>query len=338
MIATEQQRNTIALSNAPPIPGLTFRHFRGEADYPHMLAVLNASKLADGIERSDTLAALRHYYTHLTNCDPYKDMLFAEVDGEVIAYSRTTWWKETEGDRIYMLFGFMLGEWRRKGIGSAMLHWNERRLREIAAGHPEDGPRYLASFAMDSEQNTHALLRSKNYKPVRFGYDMVRDLAAPIDPAPMPAGLEVRPSNEAHFRAIWEADQEAFLDHWGHSPGTEKDYERFFSDPLNDPVLWKVAWDGDQVAGMVLNFVNPEENAEYERLRGYTENISVRRPWRRRGLAKSLLTQSLTMFRDMGYTEAALGVDAENRTGALRLYKGVGFRVTKESTDYRKPM
>jgi ribosomal protein S18 acetylase RimI-like enzyme len=108
------------------------------------------------------------------------------------------------------------------------------------------------------------------------------------------------------------------------------------TDPDFNPNLWKVAWDGDQVAGSVLNFINAGENEEYHRKRGYTEGISVRRPWRQRGLAHSLLTQSLQMFQDMGFEEAYLSVDTENLSGAQNLYKSVGFQVQKTQLIYRK--
>ena len=57
-------------------------------------------------------------------------------------------------------------------------------------------------------------------------------------------------------------------------------------DPTFNPDIWKIAWDGDRVAGIVMNIVNEKENEEYQRKRGYTENISVGRPWRKRGLAR----------------------------------------------------
>ena len=95
---------------------------------------------------------------------------------------------------------------------------------------------------------------------------------------------------------------------------------------------------GDEVAGMVLNFINPAENDEYKRKRGYTEGISVRRPWRRRGLARSLLAQSLRYFKQLGMNEAALGVDTENPSGALKLYESVGFQSVKSFIEYRKPL
>ncbi len=101
-----------------------------------MLAIIDGSKDVDGIERSDTVEDVQRIYEHLTNCDPYQDVLFAEVDGQPIAYSRVFWDRLEEGIRVYTAFGFVLPEWRRKGIGTAMLLRNEARLHEIAARSP----------------------------------------------------------------------------------------------------------------------------------------------------------------------------------------------------------
>ena len=53
--------------------------------------------------------------------------------------------------------------------------------------------------------------------------------------------------------------------------------------------------------------------------------MSVRRPWRRRGLARALVAESLRALRDAGMTSAVLGVDADNPTGALGVYEDNGF-------------
>jgi ribosomal protein S18 acetylase RimI-like enzyme len=89
---------------------------------------------------------------------------------------------------------------------------------------------------------------------------------------------------------------------------------------------------------VIHNFIDADENAEYQRKRGYTEGICTRRPWRKLGLARSLLVQSMEMFKEMGMTETALSVDSENISGALRLYEGVGYRKVKQQVIYRKPM
>ena len=111
---------------------------------------------------------------------------------------------------------------------------------------------------------------------------------------------------------------------------------KWLAGPHHDPALWWVAWDGDQVAGQVRSYINPGENSEYHRKRGYTEFISVRRPWRRQGLARALLCQSLEVLRDRGMEEAALGVMTANPRGAMRLYESVGFRVRETFGWYRK--
>jgi mycothiol synthase len=336
--------DTIDLPWANSFPGLSFRRFRGESDYPKMLRLIQGSKDADGIERSDTLEEIVHNYSHLVNCDPYQDMLFAEVDGQEVGYTRAWWNQNLEGEWFGFHLAFLLPAWRGKGIGSAFLRHNEMRLREIADRSTEDGllrlesRRYFEVFCSDSEASKESLLLENGYTPIRHFFEMVRPSLKDIPEAHLPLGLEVRPVQAEHLPAIWDAMQEAFRDHWNYVPPAEEDYLNWLDNPIHDPSLWKVAWDGDLVAGMVLSFINHDENREYNRKRGYTEDISVRRPWRKRGLARSLIVQSLQEIKQRGMSEAALGVDANNLTGALRLYESVGFQVTRRSSAYRKPM
>jgi GNAT superfamily N-acetyltransferase len=328
--------------NAPELTGLAFRGFQGEADYAHILAIIMGSKEADQVERSDTLEDVARNYAHLHNCDPYQDMIFAEVEGKAVGYGRA-WW-EINGDGRWLGFHliFLLPEWRGKGIGEAVLWHNEQRLRAIAEEMVKSGqlaadaPRSYEFWASDTEVEKKELLEQAGYAPIRYGFHMVRTLAEPVEITPLPEGLEVRPALPEQYRAIWDAGQEAFQDHWNFVPEPEEEFQKMLLGPDFDPSLWRVAWEGEQVAGMVLNFISAAENQEYQRKRGYTEGISVRRPWRRRGLARALLTRSLQMFKDLGYEEAALGVDAENPNGALQLYESVGFRVVKRELVYRK--
>jgi ribosomal protein S18 acetylase RimI-like enzyme len=47
--------------------------------------------------------------------------------------------------------------------------------------------------------------------------------------------------------------------------------------------------------------------------------------------------ESLVRLREAGMASAGLGVDADNPTGALRLYEECGFEVEFRSAAYRKP-
>ncbi len=341
----------ITVPDAPDIPGLTFRSFRGEADYAAITNVINGSKEADSLEWTNTVEEIARNYNHLVNCDPYRDMLFVEVYGEVLGYSRLWWKQELDGQRIYTHFCFLLPEWRGQGIRCAMLRHNESRLREIAALHWNGGPHQdkkglFQAVAADTEDDWATLLSHEGYAVVRYEFDMVRPNLddIPDDPTelakawPLPEGLEVRPALPVHHRAIWEASREAFQDHWGTTEWTEDTFAEWQTSPLFTPQLWQVAWDGEQVAGMVLSHIDQEENVEYGRLRGYTDDISVRRQWRRRGLARALIARSLRLLKEQGMTEAALGVDADNANGALRLYQSMGFGEVKRYLTFRKSL
>jgi ribosomal protein S18 acetylase RimI-like enzyme len=167
---------------------------------------------------------------------------------------------------------------------------------------------------------------------------MVRPTVTGLPTHPLPDGLQVRPVTEDQLRTIWEADAEAFRDHWGYVAPTEENYGEFLDFPHTDTSLWKVAWDGDRVAGQVRSFINHNENEEYGRQRGYTEFISTAREWRRKGVAKALIVASIEELGRRGMEEVGLGVHTENPNGAYQLYESLGFEVVSSSTLYRKPI
>jgi GNAT superfamily N-acetyltransferase len=331
--------DTITLRNAPDVRGLSFRCFRGETDFPGMVAVRDACMPVDDIEWPVTVTDLARDFAHLTNCDPEQDMIFAEIDGEMVGYGQTSWYQEGDGTRLYHQWGHVVPEWRRRGIGSGILTWLEERQRAIAATHPENGPRFHQAESFEHARATTALLERFGYAPARRWYEMTRPLDGDIPEPTLPVGLEGRPVTPDQYRRIWDADVEAFRDHWGFAEPKEEDYLRWLEDPVvMQPELWQIAWDGDQVAGQVRSFINHKMNEQRGWKRGYTEFISVRRPWRKRGLAKALILRSLRILEEQGMTEAALGVDTENISGALHLYESCGFRPARNGALYRKPL
>jgi len=330
--------DTIISVNGPAIPGLRYRHYQGDSDLQAFVPLLTTCRAADRIDYHTTLEDLRHNFSNLLNCDLDHDMVVVEIEGQVIGFNRVMWQREQNGDYNYYHNGQLHPAWRGKGIGSALLHTAENRLREIAAAHTVTGRKLLRTRVQEHQTDWENLITQEGYAPIRYFFEMTRPLSEPIPEAPLPPGLEVRPVLPNHYHPIWDAANEAFQDHWGEIEHTEAMYEEFMSNRLCDPTLWRVAWDGDQIAGMVLNFYDPDENQQFNRLRGYTEGISVRRPWRKIGLARALIVRSLHMFKSMGMTEAALGVDAENLSGALGLYESVGFRAISRMAIYQKEL
>ncbi len=324
-----------------PPPGFAFRGFRGEGDYPLMADIINRANVADGDEAVESVEGIAANYAHLTNCDLATDYLMAEDEaGRAVAYTRVWWDQDDQGSRRYFHLNRILPEARRRGLGRAMLRWAESRLRAIAAQHADDSPKHFFVWAYNlaSIPGKVRLLEAEGYTPVRYGFMMTRSLLEPIDVPPLPGGLEVRPARPEHFRQVHAALDEAFRDHWGHRPSTEQDFQSWVKWPLLNPALWQVAWAEDDVAGLVLNFISADDNAAFNLKRGWADPIAVRRPWRRRGLARALIMRSLQLLKEQGMTEAALGVDTQNPNGALQLYESCGFKAVKRSAAYWKEL
>ena len=324
---------------AVALDGVQLRHFRGDEDLPAMYRVNDAARIANGIEEVSSLEQFTLAYQTLVNCDPARDILLAEVEGELVAYARVFWQNLVEGGRTYENFGFVHPDWRRRGIGSALHRRNEARLREIASLHDEVGPKWFAAEGVDADAGNEVLLRASGYEPVRYFNDMVASSLDGITDPPMPDGIELRPVSRDQYRLIWEASAEAFRDHWGEVDWTEADWERFDREPDNaDPRFWRIGWAGDEVAGVIQTIVPVEENEQHGRARVYVAGVSVRRPWRRRGLARALLARSLVAAREAGFTSASLGVDSDSPTGATALYRSLGFEPERTFTAWRKPL
>src|SRR5215468_1533170 len=71
---------------------------------------------------------------------------------------------------------------------------------------------------------------------------------------------------------------------------------------------------------------------------GVVGALGVRKPWRRRGIAQALLHHAFGEFYRRGKRRVALGVDAENPTGATRLYERAGMHVAFEAVTYGKEL
>ena len=112
--------------------------------------------------------------------------------------------------------------------------------------------------------------------------------------------------------------------------------QTFAAWPNLDTSLWKVVFDGEEIAGQVLNFFDEDENRTLGKRRGWTEDISVQRKWRNQGVAKAAIAESMRMFKEMGMTEVALEVHTTNPTGAYQLYEGLGYEVIETGHEFRK--
>ncbi len=232
---------------------------------------------------------------------------------------------ETSGERRFFSDGYVHPELRGLGVGGTLVDRAEARARERDAVA-------VQNMIVSADEAAAEVLAARGYRPVRHFYRMAIDLGdEPPDPR-WPEGIRVEPFEERHARAFHEAIEDAWQDHWDHSPRSFEQFsERLLDSSSYNPGLWTVAWAGDEIAGGTIS------EAEHYGM-GWVRSLSVRRPWRRHGLGMALLLNTFRQFHDRGERQVGLGVDAESPTGATRLYERAGMRVLEETAVYRKDL
>lgn len=316
------------------------RPFAGDADFPLMAEVANASFAADGIAMVRTVELMRADYAAMSSFDPVRSIAMAEIRGRLVGYART--WHYTTGESFLVQpqIAFVHPAYRRRGVGSALLRCMEDRAREVAAVHPGATAFLHQAMVTQGEHDRARLLERAGYRVVRHFLEMRRANLDDIEDFPLPPGFEVRPVEPGHLRAIFDAHMGALQDHWGYAPPDAEDFKHWKTARTFQPHLWQVAWHvaSDQVAGQVKPWIDSEQNAALNRKCGFTEFISVGKPWRRQGLARALVGRALHAQKAAGMNESALGVDGESVFSAARLYEACGFRIVKRNALYRKPV
>ncbi len=311
----------------------TIRHVQ-PADVQAVVDVYTAADLAVGAEPWINTEILQTFLD-APNVDPDRDTFVVERDGRVIAYAdcefRPASGRGSADAAVHPDF-------RHQGIGTQLIRATEARILERAeAETPAEQPVTIQRGILDANSGALRLVESLGYRHIRTFYHMRIAFDQPVDAPPLPDGLTLRPFDPARDgRAVYEAHQEAFADHWGYERRSYDEWAHYTINDLGgDPAQWWViAYDGDEVAGICLNRPYGEEDAQM----GWVSTLGVRRPWRKRGLGLALLRHSFALFQERGCTRAGLGVDAASLTNAVALYERAGMHVHKRFFLYRKAL
>ncbi len=316
---------------------LVLRCMRNQDDFAGIARTLQASELADHVTMTISAEEIAVMLQPSSHFDPDNDLVIVQVGGEMIGVGRV-YRSEEVSRRTYKLSGYIIPEWRRKGIGKELLDWLEGRARSSAMEQASGLPSLLRINATQYQTGLHALARQSGYISKESWVLMVRPDLENIHDPPLPDGLEIRPVQPEHFASIWRAVEEAYVPEGGPSP-TGVIPEDFRNDPNFQPELWQVAWDTrtGKVAGSVMTYVFHADNERMGLRRGYTEGISTVPEWQKKGVATALIASSLKAQREAGMTESALVCNGEKH-GNYRLFESCGFREIKRDTVYEKPL
>ena len=205
-------------------------------------------------------------------------------------------------------------------------------LGEAEAIGREKGAQALRAFVQGDDPVLRPVLEDAGWLPIRYSFQMRIELDDDVPEPAWPEGLSPRNVRPGEEERVYEANMDAFADHWDFHRTPLDEWRGYNLDHGFEPSLWWIVDDGDELAAFSLNAWHFSGDPQF----GWIGNLGVRPPWRRRGLATALLRHSFRDFRARGATRVGLGVDGENTTGAVRLYERVGMQVVRRNDTYEK--
>jgi ribosomal protein S18 acetylase RimI-like enzyme len=151
---------------------------------------------------------------------------------------------------------------------------------------------------------------------------MVIELTDPPRSGDVPAHVTVRRFQPGQDdEAVYNTHQEIFGDDLGVPRDRWEDWLEEAFRPEFDPRFWILASVDAEVVGICLGYRSQEAEDAWISI------VGVRRPWRRQGIAKALITAAFAEFRRAGRHRVSLLVDADNGA-AIELYELLGMRVS----------
>jgi ribosomal protein S18 acetylase RimI-like enzyme len=249
-------------------------------------------------------------------------------DGQLVSYA-AVWHREHV--RIWTEVN-VHPDYEGYGIGEHLLHLAEQWARRHVDEAPHHARVSLMSGVSSLDNAQRQRLERAGYTLVRRSWRMEIEMNEPPSVLPWPEDISVRPFVRGQDeRTVFNTDEEAFHDHWGHIPIEFELWEYWTVKRESfDPSLWFLAFDGNQPAGICL--------CRKEKDTGWVDTLAVLRPWRRRGLGMSLLLHAFAEFYQRGMRKVGLSVDSENLTGATRLYERAGMHVARQYERYEKEL
>jgi ribosomal protein S18 acetylase RimI-like enzyme len=314
--------------------GYTARPVKPDQDVPALMRLQNAVSMADyGVGEVDERLAREPY--NLPSFDVERDSWFVhDAQGEPAGLVEFY-----DGQELHVspyVFLRVRPDLAATPLTDALLAWAARRAPENLPLAPEGARVALSTDVASVNRGVIDALERNGWHRDRVGWTMEIDLnaAAPFPDPAWPDGITVRTANlEADARAIHEAVEDAFSDHYGFVRQPFEVWLHFrtrFFEP--EPDLWFLAMDGDAIAGTAL--CSSHRPAEPDL--GWISTLGVRRSWRRRGLGLALLRHAFAALAERGVPRAGLGVDSQSLTGATALYEKAGMRVVREGYEYER--
>ena len=234
--------------------------YRVRRPRPDDVAAVAALKRACDIDRHGESDATEHEVAEewaLPRLRTDDDVWLVESSaGEIVGYGFVY---QEDPPAMFVSGPIVHPDHRGRGIDEFLLERSEERAAQVAATAEPPGAATLSVWAHEKDGERIALYAARRYRHVRTFVRLQVSLAEPSAAPVWPPGIAVRGFRRDHDEAaVHAAVTEAFQDHWRPDVMDFREWLAFrFKRPGLDLGLWWVAWDGGEVAGMLLAFTTP---------------------------------------------------------------------------------
>jgi ribosomal protein S18 acetylase RimI-like enzyme len=250
----------------------------------------------------------------------HRDSVLVERDGDAAAFGGVMRDPAAVGSSLDW-FGVVDPGYLGRSLGGWLVTW---ALGVAAAREPGEGPFEVRTNIPAPDEAAHRLFASRGLTHVRTMWTMHRDLAQ-ATAGPPPAGVTIRTFETGRDeRTFWEVGEASFEGHYGHVPSPFESWEAewYQAHDWNPDAVLLAERDGAVVGE--LAWIEAGED-------GYIASVGVLEAHRGRGIGTALLRAAFADIADAGFASATLGVDTENATGAVGLYRSAGMEPVRES-------
>jgi mycothiol synthase len=308
-----------------------------ESDLEAIAHLINTCEKVDRLEEGTSISELQREL-NAPSLDQARDIrLWEDVEGKLIGFAKLS--MAGCGEMIDGWLWFCVHPIARSGnIEPDAIDWAEKRMREV---EKERGAGVkLRSWVRAENADRIAVLANCGFKVDRHFCRLARSISQPIPEPQFPKGFTLSQFRGAQDAEAWvEMFNQSFIDHWNHHDLTVEQFKYDLAKPSyrEDLDLIAVAVDGTFAAFCHCE-ISVQECDRTGRNEGWIMSLGTRRGFRNLGLGRAMLLAGLHRLKAVGIETAIIGVDADNQSGAMRLYESVGFHNIRNTIAYLKEL
>ena len=293
-------------------------------DFEHLLNLINQCSRSDAEPFSLTATQLKDKLD-APDTIPAEDVFIVESSAlQVVAYAEG-FLRSRVNEQFFLTRASILPAFRHQRIGAALLSRLWARGVELSLQHSKTT--IMGARVTADNQFARLLFAQFDMQQERTLIEMVCELSTGIRQQVIPAGIElIKWREHGDVASVLEAQNQACRDHWNFLPETLDRYQHNLASGKYSLDHSMIALESGRVVGGAICQTGQEVNILRGENQAYLNNLFVKREARKRGIGTALLVAAMHAAKNAGHASIALNVDAENPTGAVRVYTKVGFK------------